>query len=700
MRATLALALLLAFAAPAAAQQFDPAYEERNQKKSEERGKYETSDPSFRRRLEQKSAEEQQKLYTTLAADPERNPLQNACGTFRLGPCLGDVRLHDWEQNGHGLVRPVLFGARSGATLSGHVWATKAGPARRPAIVFITGSIQVPEMVYWFAATTLAKHGFVVLTFDVQGQGLSDTYGEPPDQNENVPSQNPTTFLDGAEDALDFLLSTPARPYRPRRSCTSGTDHSPKHLRRVGERRNAPFNPLHHLIDPDRVGIAGQSLGATASSFVGQADPRVDAIVGFDNLGPPTTGVPCSSAPQTRAVPKISKPGLGISNDYFITPQPYRSLPDPEGKLSAFKAYRKAGVDSAQFNIRGGTHEETAFIPDLTPATLRGVDLASWYLAAWFDKYLNRDPSADRRLLSRRWTSDARDREVDPPGKGNLYSDYFRSRVDIGLPFGGRASCSDVQRGDCPALVSDDCEPPNFRYLTLALTRDAGMPAGTCATSAGRPSIRQRVRIHAPRLASDAGPTRRFRVRVRARGGFPKEIARYRLEVRRGKRWRAVRSRRSRSGRFRFRGRPGRSYRFRARAVDRLGGVGPWTHARTVVPLDVRPRVAAARFAGDWKRVRARRAWGRTLYVSTRPGGRLRLRVRGSRLYLVGRRARGGGRARVRVDRGVRRTVSMRSRRTRQRRVLVALRVRRGRHTITIEHAGGGPIAIDAIGAR
>jgi hypothetical protein len=31
----------------------------------------------------------------------------------------------------YGLVRPVLFTARNGATISGHVWATVAGPARR-----------------------------------------------------------------------------------------------------------------------------------------------------------------------------------------------------------------------------------------------------------------------------------------------------------------------------------------------------------------------------------------------------------------------------------------------------------------------------------------------------------------------------------------------------------------------------------------
>jgi hypothetical protein len=39
------------------------------------------------------------------------------------------------------LVRPVLFTARDGATLFGHIWATVAGPAKRPGIVITNGSV-------------------------------------------------------------------------------------------------------------------------------------------------------------------------------------------------------------------------------------------------------------------------------------------------------------------------------------------------------------------------------------------------------------------------------------------------------------------------------------------------------------------------------------------------------------------------------
>ena len=60
------------------------------------------------------------------ATDPEREFETDLCWNGNDG-CAGDVRLYDWESNGYGIVQPVLFTARNGATLSGHVWATKAG---------------------------------------------------------------------------------------------------------------------------------------------------------------------------------------------------------------------------------------------------------------------------------------------------------------------------------------------------------------------------------------------------------------------------------------------------------------------------------------------------------------------------------------------------------------------------------------------
>ena len=73
------------------------------------------------------------------------------------------------------------------------------------------GSVQAPERLYWGQAAVLAKHGYVVLTYDPQGQGRTDTYGEGVDRNDGFPSQTGRPFYDNTEDALDFALSTPPR---------------------------------------------------------------------------------------------------------------------------------------------------------------------------------------------------------------------------------------------------------------------------------------------------------------------------------------------------------------------------------------------------------------------------------------------------------------------------------------------------------
>jgi dienelactone hydrolase len=475
-------AIALLAAAPAAPA-FSPDAELTNFAKVTERERYITLTPEFLVELHTRSTQALLERVRAKAEDPERSPT-NVCGIKGL-ECAGDIRFHDWHEHGDGVRKTVLFTARSGATISGHVWATRRGPAQRPGIVITTGSVQAPEELYWGQAATLAKHGYVVLTYDVQGQGASDTFGEAPDEQESVPAQQGQPFYDGTEDALDFLLSGPGAPYSPRPSCTTATDHSAKQERRVAEGFNAAYNPLHDIVDSGRIGIAGHSLGAAAVSFVGQRDPRVDATVAWDNLGVPDGGqfgVPeCASAPETRETPEITRPALGISNDYGIAPQPFTSDPDPQGKNGAFLAYRDAGVDSGEVVIRGGCHEESAFLPvgltgpyPIPCGTLRGGDLVAWYTTAWFDKYVKGDPGADARLLSDRWRHDRPGTAVDLNGDGNLHSFYFRSVLDVGLAGGGRAVCDDLRAG-CPTLGPDGGPIP-YDFVADAWDTGSGGP--------------------------------------------------------------------------------------------------------------------------------------------------------------------------------------------------------------------------------
>lgn len=488
-RLIVAFAVLGALVLAAVAQAFDPALEAKNFAKTSEREQYVTLTPEFQARLIQANTDNAASLAAIQANDPERDFYGNVCANGGQ-ECAGDVRFYDWKDNGFGIVRPVLFTARNGSTISGHVWATKDGPAKRPLIVITNGSVQAPEQLYWGQAATLAKHGYVVLTYDPQGQGRTDTAGEGVDVPDGVPSQEGRPFYDNTEDALDFALSTADHPYDPRPSCTTGTDHSPKQDRRVAAGLDAGYNPLADLIDPSRVGIAGHSLGAAAVSYVGQLDDRVDGIVAWDNLRAPDSsqdpgsgpgGPPVcvsGSSPRPASIP-ITKPAMGISNDYGIDPTPNTSDPDPQAATAGFQAYKAAGIDSFQFVIRGGTHEESAFIPGMTVpvlglASLRGSDLVAWYSTAWFDKEVKCadgsacEANADKRLLTDRWRDDERSGQVDNNGDPNVFSFYKRSRYDFRTSSGDEVTCDDLRTG-CDSMAPDGL-PAGYSFVSDAYT--------------------------------------------------------------------------------------------------------------------------------------------------------------------------------------------------------------------------------------
>jgi dienelactone hydrolase len=466
---------VLILAAPAALA-FDPAVEAENFSKIEERQTiYNTA--QYQAQLRQTGAANLAEAIEMQATDPERNFLGlHLCSTGDDG-CAGDVRLYDWESHG-GIVKKVLFTARSGATISGRVWATKAGPVRRPGIVITNGSVQAPERLYWFAAQTLAKAGYVVLTSDPQGQGQSDERGEAPDEDEGSPAQTDgRPFFDGTVDALDFFLSTPTNIFKPRPSCESGTSHNPKQVRRVATGLNAAYNPLWEMLNPNKIGLAGHSFGAAGVSFVGQKDPRVRAIVAWDNLGRPGTSgglpvKPCPADPASHEDAPITKPALGMSADYGLTPNPNTGDPDPLAKSQASLAYSQAGVDTGELIIRGGTHYEFSFIPNVAfGGTLRGADMVAWYTTAWFDKYVKNDATADKRLLTRRWQSDGATGAIDPNHDANMFSFYYPSRLDIRKAGGNRFRCEDM-RANCAGMTFSDGWTGGYSYLDIATSPD------------------------------------------------------------------------------------------------------------------------------------------------------------------------------------------------------------------------------------
>lgn len=486
LTAAAAAVCTITVAAPAgAAGGFDPVVEARNFSITQERqAEYDT--PAYQARLATVGAANAAAATEAQAKDPGRFFTNNLCWSLQNG-CAGDIRLYDWGPKHYGMVRKVLFTARDGATLSGHVWATRSGPAHRPGIVITNGSVQADEEMYWYAAQTLAKAGYVVLTFDPQGQGQSDTLGASPDQQEGVPAQTDgRPFYDGTEDALNFFLSTPAHPYRPVTSCNTGTSHAPKQIRRVKAGLDAGYNPFWRLLERSEIGLAGHSYGAAGVSYIGQWDRRVKAIVAWDNLGgpgPDAGSVPgkqggsigelgCPAHPADRRTVRLHTPALGISADYGLPPTPNTSKPDPQAKSQWSLRYSKAGVDTGEIIIRGGSHLDFSYIPNQAfGASLRGPDITNWYTTAWFDKYLKHQPSADRRLLSARWRHDRIEAGVDPGHDGNAFSFYYPSRLDIHRAGGGHVVCRDLRAG-CAALYKLDGVRGAYRYVRIDQSPD------------------------------------------------------------------------------------------------------------------------------------------------------------------------------------------------------------------------------------
>jgi dienelactone hydrolase len=278
-----------------------------------------------------------------------------------------------WTEAGRGRVEPISFEALNGSTLRGHVFAPPASVPRPvggyPGVVITDGSIQAYEELYFWAAEDLAESGFVVMTYDVQGQGDSDLFGaDCPGDCSGVPYQQDYNFFQGAEDSLSFFLSAK--------------------------------NPFGDLLDADRVGIAGHSLGASAVSVVGQCDKRVKAIVAWDNLRAIENCDGVTIPAPFKSSTLLHAPALAMSNDYLFNVQPAVSAPDPHAKDGGFQQLKAAGIDTASINLRGATHLEYTYIPLVFPASQKGERVASYYTRAWFDRYLRGDDAGFSRLIA------------------------------------------------------------------------------------------------------------------------------------------------------------------------------------------------------------------------------------------------------------------------------------------------------------
>ena len=368
------------------------------------------------------------------ANDLRAGRLYTGAGRYVPGGSAGDPRYYYDVTS-----TEVAFTARTGAKLTGHVWAPVDAPGRRPGVVITSGSIQGYEAMYFWAARDLARHGYLVLTWDAQGQGRSEGVGHAPGSAmptfDGVPFQQSANFVEATVDALEFFLSTPDAPYVP----PTWTEEDAAAAREAadGVEQLDAVNPLHALLDGDTIGLAGHSLGGSGVSAVQQCSEEgtvwttlselcndrsypIRAVVGWDGL----------SGGVTPVVPAMDQNADG----YFFNTTPQFSSPDPEANLAPFDAWTAAGLDAYSLTVRGGTHLEWCDLPYLLPATTYGTEMATVYTTAWFDRYLAPEDATRTGALDTLLTAPTADADQPESGtnlSGSRASAYRLTTLDV-----------------------------------------------------------------------------------------------------------------------------------------------------------------------------------------------------------------------------------------------------------------------------
>ncbi len=265
----------------------------------------------------------------------------------------------------------------------------------------------------------------------------------------------------------------------------------------------------------------------------------------------------------------------------------------------------------------------------------------------------------------------------------------------------GRATLSFAKAGvyRLKATRADSVRSP---LLTVCVD-PAGAPACTSGDKSS-PSIELLSAGAAGGYASDRSTSRSVELSWQGDDGTGSGVSRYDVEVREtasatkaASDWRTLLDDTTKVS-TRFRGRPGRQYEFRVTAIDRAGNRRSATGEELLIPVDDRDR-SLIRFSEGWKRLQRKGAWGRHVVRSTRRGATAKLRFRGTRLALIGRKLPKGGRLRVKIDRGTR-TIRLRGRPRHRRVLFTSRRLRPGVHGVRVTAVGGGPVELDAVGVR
>jgi dienelactone hydrolase len=417
--------------------------------------------PAFTRTFNSQAAG----LYLTQLRNQLGDPghLRGGLTTLLPGATVADPfrTLSRWTGAGRGRVTPVSFKSFDGAVLRGYVFEPPASqpppPGGYPGVVITDGSLQAYQQLYFWAAEGLAEAGYIVMTYDVQGQGDSDLLPARcvPGNCQGVPFQQSYNFFQGAEDSLSFFVSTPTQPF--------GGSH----------------NPAFAELDTNSVAIAGHSFGAAAVSEVGQCDNRVKTIVAWDNLSTITGCRDVTIPRQYQTQTLLHTSALALTNDYLFTPQLMASVPSPHARDDGYRQLAGAGVETMEVALRGATHLTYSYIPYVLPSSQLSERMAFYFTLAWFDKQLGGQPGGYQRLVATSFddsadvhsigagtysASAARAHPTDPAAGNVPYkiaglpvadavSFYYESEYALRSPNAGAFfTCVDMRAG-CPAVA-------------------------------------------------------------------------------------------------------------------------------------------------------------------------------------------------------------------------------------------------------
>jgi dienelactone hydrolase len=237
----------------------------------------------------------------------------------------------------------------SGYVLYGEIYYPSNDSRSYPGIVFCEGR-QAYISVYTWISKALSKEGYVVLIFDLPGQGKSEGLF-PICWNISFPY-------------YDIYLRFNGLGFEPKFHYSNG-----EYLKAVTDALTFLIeeSPVHQILNSTRIGLIGHSMGGFLVTEAAAQDKRVDAVVALSH-GNPDIMVNVSVPVQFQ---------LGTA-DIFT-----------KSFSAILSCYGKASPPKELITISGGTHVGfTTVLQSFCPCPSWQKEICLRYVIGWFDYFL------------------------------------------------------------------------------------------------------------------------------------------------------------------------------------------------------------------------------------------------------------------------------------------------------------------------